>query len=222
MATLKDFVTQESRPLPVILLADTSGSMTANGKIQILNDSVRDMLSSFQKTEDLRSVIYFLSITFGDGHASLHTSFRPVNEVNWQPMPASGDTPMGKAFSLLTEILESKDEIPSRSYRPAIILVSDGQPNDSWEQPLQALLNSPRAGKAFRFAMGIGEDADLGMLNRFLSGSDQRVFSASDSRDIQKFFRYVTMSVTTRSRSQNPNVMLTLPPMADDLDDLEF
>ena len=37
MATLKDFTVTKPRPLPVILLADVSGSMASEGKIDALN-----------------------------------------------------------------------------------------------------------------------------------------------------------------------------------------
>lgn len=222
MATLKDFVTQESRPLPVILLADASGSMAENSKIRILNEAVKDMIESFKEAELQRTELFFMSIIFGGDQASIHTPFMPVKDVVWNEINASGGTPMGKAFDLLTQILENKEKIPSRSYRPSIILVSDGQPNDVWDYPLEQLLKSDRGGKAFRFAMGIGDDADTGMLEKFLANTEQRVFSASDAREIKKFFRYVTMSVTTRSKSQNPNAQQTLPPISDDLDELDF
>lgn len=35
---------QDPRPLPVVLLVDTSGSMTQDNRIGICNDSVREML----------------------------------------------------------------------------------------------------------------------------------------------------------------------------------
>ena len=37
MSRLKEFTTQTARPLPVVLLADVSGSMGTDGKIQALN-----------------------------------------------------------------------------------------------------------------------------------------------------------------------------------------
>jgi uncharacterized protein YegL len=222
MAFLKDFVTQTARPLPVILLADVSGSMTVDGKIDTLNAAVKDMLDTFQNVEEARSEVFFLAITFGNGQAQVHTPFKPATKVKWSLMQANGNTPMGAAFKLLTDILEDVDKIPSRSYRPTIVLISDGVPTDDWQHLLDQLLASPRAGKAYRMAMGIGEDADTSMLKRFLADPEQRVFSATDARDIQKFFRYVTMSVTSRSRSQSPNAPPALPPMSDDLDELEF
>lgn len=134
-------------------------------------------------------------------------------------MEAKGPTPMGAAFELATRFLENKTEIPSRSYHPNLILISDGQPTDNWKEPLQQLLNSDRASKALRFAMGIGFDADEETLKAFLIGQHPEipVFRADETK-IQKFFRWITVTVSSRSRSVNPN---SVPPIDfDNLDEL--
>ena len=76
MSMLKEFTVQSARPLPVILLADVSGSMGVDGKIQALNLAVREMLSAFQDEADLRAEVHVAVVTFG-GHAKVHTPFCP-------------------------------------------------------------------------------------------------------------------------------------------------
>ncbi len=44
MSKLKEFTASSARPLPVLLLADVSGSISTNGKIDALNDAVQEML----------------------------------------------------------------------------------------------------------------------------------------------------------------------------------
>jgi hypothetical protein len=44
---LKDFVIAEPRPLPVIILANISGSMAEGGKIDALNEALANMLRVF-------------------------------------------------------------------------------------------------------------------------------------------------------------------------------
>src|SRR5689334_3507688 len=51
MTELKDFVLQTARPLPVILLADVSGSMKEDGKIDALNEAVANMIGAFAEEE---------------------------------------------------------------------------------------------------------------------------------------------------------------------------
>ena len=50
-----------------------------------------------------------------------------------------------------------------------IVLVSDGLPNDNWEQEFEAFKQSERAQKATRMAMAIGNDADETMLKEFIN-----------------------------------------------------
>jgi len=220
MSRLREFTTTVARPLPVIVLADVSGSMAANGKIDTLNDAVAEMIKTFAEEEDTRAEIHLAIITFGADGAKLHKPLKPASETTWEKMDATGSTPMGDAFSIVQKLIEDHQIIPSRAYSPTIVLVSDGVPTDDWETPLASLLNSERASKAARFAMGIGDDADKETLKAFLGNSEARVFEANAAREIKTFFRWVTMSVASRSRSANPNSIVAIEPT--DLDDFDF
>lgn len=221
---LKEFALTQPRPLPVILLADVSGSMEADGKIDALNAAIAEMVKSFSTESRLRAEIQVSMITFG-GDAQLHLPLTPAHEVgSLSPLTASGATPMGQALTLARELLEDKDAIPSRAYRPSLILVSDGHPTDAWEEAFKAVCLSDRAQKATRFAMAIGEDADEAMLKAFVNDNEAPVFRANHARDIHRFFRAVTLSVSSRTKSQNPDQAEPFripPPPADDFD-LEF
>lgn len=220
MSKLKEFTASTARPLPVLLLADVSGSMSKNGKIDSLNDAVTAMLESFGAEDDSRAEIHICVITFGKEGARLHQPLAAASSVQWTRMVAGGGTPMGAAFEAATTMIEDRAQIPSRAYRPTIVLVSDGQPTDEWEVPLQRLLGSERASKAARFALGIGDDADDAMLTAFLATPEARVHRAHEARQIKQFFRWVTMSVTHRSRSANPDSVVAVEPT--DLDEYEF
>ncbi|MDO4231360.1 MAG: VWA domain-containing protein [Lautropia sp.] len=220
MSSLKKFTVSAPRPLPVIVLADVSGSMGENGKIQALNASLKEMIATFGKESRLRAEIQVGIISFG-GVARTHTDLIPAHSIaGFTDLGASGQTPMGAAFELACELLEDKERIPSRAYRPVLILLSDGLPTDEWEEPLQRLCQSDRAQKATRMAMAIGPDADEGMLKTFANDPEAPIFRAHNARDIHRFFRAVTMSVTSRSTSQNPNAgaPLVIPPPTDDPD----
>jgi uncharacterized protein YegL len=217
MASRKEFTTQSARPLPVILLADVSGSMEADGKIQALNHAVREMISSFQGEDDLRAEIQLAVIAFGDNTAKVHLPLAHASQSTWTDMPASGSTPMGAAFQQALTMLEDRATIPSRAYRPTLVLLSDGQPNDEWKAPLDALLKSERGAKAFRMALAIGSDADTSVLQAFLANPEAKVLRAEDARQIRTVLRFVTMTVMRRSRSATPNAIAPLSP-DDDLD----
>ena len=218
MPSLREFTVSSARPLPVILLADVSGSMAADGKMDALNRAVAEMQAAFAKEEDERAEIHLAVVTFGRT-AALHVPLTPANDVSWTPMRANGRTPLGAALDIATDLIDDRDRVPSRAYRPTVVLVSDGLPTDEWEGPLQRLLASERAAKAERFALAIGADADHDMLRRFLNDPEGRVFEAHEGHEIRKFLRWVTMSVTSRSRSAAPNRTADIDPDLDDFGD---
>ena len=214
----EEFTVSEARPLPVILLLDSSGSMEGD-KINILNDAVREMLQSFASEDDISAAIHVGVIQFGRT-VGWHQPLLPVEDVinQWSDLTASGKTPLGQALTLLRDSLEDRNIVSSRAYRPTIVLVSDGKPTDDWGGSMAELLASPRASKAARFVMGIGADADSVILSQFIdTASGSRVFEAHEAGRIQKFFRFITMSVTTRTRSGNPNEIIPADP-----DDYDF
>lgn len=216
MSKLKEFTVSSARPLPVIVMADISGSMAADGKIDALNSAVAEMIAAFAEEDDGRAEIHVAVATFG-GDAALHVELTPASGVQWTPMKANGRTPMGAALDIVTDLIEDRERVPSRAYRPTVVLVSDGLPNDEWRGPLARLLGSERAAKAQRFALGIGADADHDVLRAFLDDAEGRVFEAHEAREIRKFFQWVTMSVSSRSRSAQPNHTVDVDPL--NLDD---
>ncbi len=219
MSTLRDFTVASPRGLPVVLLLDVSGSMAVDGKIDALNVAVAAMLDSLSGEDTSRVDIQLAVIAFGHDTATVVRPLTSATDAEWQPLEAAGNTPMGAALTLAATLVEDRDQIPSRSYVPTIVLVSDGQPNDDWEPPLSRLLASERASMASRFAMAIGADADIAMLERFVGDPHVPVFRADQAQEISRFFRWVTMSVTQRVRSVSPNSVIAMePPSLDDLD----
>lgn len=226
MSTLKSFVANTARPLPVIVLADTSGSMGDNGKIEALNQALREMIRSFATESRVRAEIQVGIITFSGTSADVHLPLTPAHQIlETKTMIARGKTPMGAAFDAVRTLLEDRDLIPARAYRPALVLISDGLPNDDWEPPLSRLQSSERAKKATRFAMSIGDDANDEMLSKFLNDKEAPLFKTHEARDIHRFFKAITMSVTSRTSSANPDITsginLSELPDGDELD-LDF
>ena len=222
MSQLKDFVVATARPLPVLVLADTSGSMSGD-KIRVLNQALAEMIRSFAEESRLRAEIQVGVITFG-GTVNAYLPLTPAHQISAMPtLTAEGATPMGGAITQATQWVEDKTLMPSRAYRPVLILLSDGAPTDEWETPLKALDTSDRGKKAARFAMAIGADADATMLKAFAKDPEAPLFQSHEARDIRRFFRAVTMSVTAASRSANPgqNTPLQLADQNSPLD-LDF
>ena len=206
---LDNFITNVGRPLPVFLLLDVSGSM-AGTKIDTLNDCVKEMIKDFQNERMSEVALKLCVITFGGGSATLHTKLSPLKDVEFTDLHASGNTPLGSALNMASAIINDKEQVPSKGYRPVVVLVSDGYPNDSWEQPLNEFVNGKRTSKCERWALGIGEGYDSNMLQKFLGDTDKKVFDASVAKEITKFFKLVTLSTIARSKSQDPNSIINI------------
>jgi len=199
------FTAAKAKPLPVILLLDVSGSMGGE-KIRNLNDAVRDMLEVFGDTENSETEIWVAIITFGD-QVKLHQKLVSAGQIQWQDLSAGGSTPLGVALQMAKAMIEDKDIVPSRAYRPTVVLVSDGQPTDDWENPLKGFISDGRSGKCDRMAMAIGAQADETVLGKFIEGTPNGLFYSENAKQMRDFFKFVSMSVTIRTKSQTPNVI---------------
>jgi uncharacterized protein YegL len=234
------YTTNEAKVLPVILLLDVSGSMrvvapgtgksTPTGKtvetdgetykevvggvsrIQLLNEAVGKVLATLARQETMGFEFSVSVFTFGET-ARLHMEPTAAAEATWSPMCADGGTPMGAAIGLAKELIEDKSRIPSRAYRPAVILVSDGIPTDQWETPLTGFVSNGRSSKCDRMAMAIGKECNEDMLQKFIAGTENKLFHGEDAESIHEFFKRVTMSVSMRIKSKDPNKL----PSEDDI-----
>jgi len=203
----KKFTTPTAKPLPVVLLLDVSHSMSGD-KIENLNKAVENMLDTFAQEEKMETEILVSVITFG-GQVDLHVPFTKASQVQWQGLQVNGDTPMGTALKMAKAMIEDKETTPSRAYRPTIVLVSDGQPTDgsTWKQAMNDFISEGRSSKCDRMAMAIGRDVDETVLTRFIEGTPHDLFYAENAGQLHEFFQRVTMSVTMRTQSKNPNVV---------------
>lgn len=210
MGLLDEFTTSTARPLPVILMLDTSGSMQADGKIEALNAGLVELVDTLRAEDDGTGAIHIAVVTFGGDAARVDVPFSRVSGVaGIQPLQASGRTPMGGALDLVASMIEDREVIPSRAYRPTVALLSDGIPTDDWETPMERLLKGERASKATRMALGIGADADRECLIKF-AGSPDGVRRIDEASRIRDYLQFVSMSVVARSASQDPNAPVTV------------
>lgn len=210
------YTSSKAKPLPIILLLDESNSMSGD-KIERLNEAVNKMLNSFKKEETQASEFLISIIGFGGNYqgemngrsAKIHNQPTAAADIRFSGVSAYGLTPLGEALKLAKNLIEDKEKTPSRAYRPLVILVTDGYPTDAWEIPFFDFVENGRSSKCDRMALGVGGNTDMDMLSKFVAGTGHQVFTTDQADGIVKFFKFVTMSVVTRTRSQNPNLVPT-------------
>ena len=221
---LNSYVAREPRPLPIFVLADTSGSMRGE-KINELNLALREMLNALNAADDIRGKFQLSVIAFG-GDVKVLQPLADIEGLILTELSAAGNTPMGQAFEMVREMIEDRNVVSSRAYTPTIVLISDGLPTDCTEEmyrrknyfdwePLVDLHNGERSSKCQRMALGIGEDADIDMLKSFIDNPEIPIIKTKDASGITKFFRWVTMSTVARMTSINPNEISVVAPMFD-------
>lgn len=181
------------RPLHFILIADCSGSMLADGKIQALNNAVRETLPHLRDlaARNPHAQILVRALAFSSGvrwHVGEPT---PVERLAWSDLHAYGHTDLGAALAEVASVLRSPPMEP-RSLPPALVLVSDGEPTDDYLAGLRALMGTPWGAKAVRLAVGIGRDADLDVLERFIGRPDIRPASAAHPEQLVALIRWAS------------------------------
>jgi len=196
-----------AKPLPVILLLDVSGSMDGD-KIDSLYDAVVEMIKTFEHEAVKETIINIAIITFG-AEVNLHTPYTPVSQLaanGISRFDADGMTPMGTALRMAKDMIDDKDTTSRKMYRPAVVLVSDGEPNDDWRDPLNQFIHTGRSQKCQRFAVAIGNDANKSVLRMF-ANDDASMFEADNAGDISSKFQKISTVVSQRSKSKDPNVI---------------
>ncbi len=203
----KKYTVSASKPFPIILLLDVSGSMNSSvsqntTRISELNLAVEAFLETLKKEMEFTYQVSI--ITFGT-EVNLHVPPTEVNSITWQPLRASGLTPLAQALEMTHDLIGDYSQVPKRCYKPTIILLSDGAPNGKpWRSPMNVLKSEGRSQHCDRIAIGVGPEAFEGdakeVLKEFIKGSHYNVvFEAVDAAHLSKIFDQVTMTIIEKS-----------------------
>ena len=181
-------VTQRTpkRELHFILVCDISGSMRIEGRIQGLNQAIRETIPEIQSAvkEKPNAQVLIRVLRFSDEATWCAKQPTPLEQFQLdQDLSAEGLTYLNKAFDKLAEAL-SHPRLPSHMLPPVIVLISDGQPCEPWEKSLEALIATTWGGKAVRLAVAVGEDADRNLMRRFVGDPKINVFEVRYSGEI--------------------------------------
>lgn len=197
------------RIMHLIFLVDTSGSM-GGAKIASLNTAVREALSDVgeisKNNSDARIKIAVLEFA-----SDINWMYpQPIDSESfvWQDLSAGGATSLGAAYSELNSKLSRTNGFmaePTGSRAPAIILLTDGQPTDSYEHALEKLNGNRWFKIGVKVAIAIGdEDTDINTLVKF-TGNKETVITVHDVHQLKKIIH--TVSVTaSQVASQSASV----------------
>jgi uncharacterized protein YegL len=185
-----------SRPLHFFWICDCSGSMQADGKIQSLNNAIKEALPHMLHAaeENPNAQVFVRAARFSDGaqwHVAMPT---PVADFRWNDLKAGGMTDMGKAIRMVAEQLRIPP-MSDRALPPILVLVSDGQPTDDYAAAMRELLDLPWGKRAVRIAVAIGVDADHDALQVFVGNPEIPVLQANNAETLVNYIRWASTAV---------------------------
>ena len=194
-----------TRPLHFIFIADCSGSMSVNGKIESLNQAIKLVIPLMVKVadENPHAQILVRALAFSVG-AQWHLSQpTPVEQFSWTDLEIPDDcggTDMGRAFEMVAAQLKMPP-MTDRALPPVLVLLTDGGPTDDASAGLRVLLAEPWGKKAVRVAIAIGDDAELGILQKFIDHPELKPLLANNPDQLVKHIKWASTNVLKAASS---------------------
>jgi uncharacterized protein YegL len=199
--------------------------MQSDGKIQSLNNAIKEAIPHMQKAadENPNAQVLVRALKFSDGAQWHLAEATPVADFRWTDLKAEGMTDMGRALTVLGEQLRIPP-MTDRALPPVLVLISDGQPTDDFETGLKFLMEIPWARRAVRIGIAIGSDADQDTLRKFIANPEIQPLQANNAETLVNYIRWASTAVlkaasspASLSKDSSPsagNVPVPAPPAA--------
>lgn len=206
-----EFVDNPENRCPVVLLLDTSASMRGD-RITALNGALQHFKSSIIQDECASLRVEIAIVTFGKS-VSVVQHFVGIDEFNPPQLAASGLTPMGSAMALGIDLIAERKAIYKRNgvqyYRPWLLLITDGGPNDDWVESAHRMQQADTDKKLISFVIGV-QEADMHTLKRI--APPQRPPVHLRGLEFAELFSWLSTSLQ-RVSSGKVGEMRALPPI---------
>ncbi|MEH1806458.1 vWA domain-containing protein [Nostoc sp.] len=208
---MPEFVENPENRCPVILLLDTSGSMSGQ-PIQELNRGLAAFKADVLKDSQTSLSVEVAMITFGP-IVKLTQDFVTIDQFTPPTLEVGGVTPMGAAIEYALDFIENRKQTYKDNgilyYRPWVFLITDGAPTDSWNSAAQRLRQAEAQSRLSFFAVGV-KDADMNILKQI--SPPERSPVTLNGLDFREMFVWLSASMK-RVSSGKVGQAVALPAM---------
>jgi uncharacterized protein YegL len=203
----------EGSPKKVMVLfymIDTSGSMSGT-KIGTVNSALEEVMPDLESISQANddAEIKVAIMTFSSGFEWITqngpVSIQDAGMLVQSGFEAAGLTDLGSACLELDKKLSRTAFLQSATgaFAPVILLFSDGAPTDNYEDGLKQLYTNAWFKNSIKIAIAIGDDADMGILQKFTSNMES-IVKANDRKTLTKLIHTVSVRASQfQSHSKN-------------------
>jgi uncharacterized protein YegL len=215
-----DLIDNPSPRCPCMCVLDTSGSMgggvfgglfsSSPTPIDQLNEGFQHFLEALKEDEVAAYSVELGVITAG-GSVQEVLPFTTAVQINGViPFQATGQTPLGGAVELALKRLEERKAEYKRNgvpyYQPWLVVISDGEPTDNWQQAAQEAKAQSANRKLVSLMVGV-QGADMNKLGQFSSKPALKL----DGLKFSEFFEWLSASMSRVSASSSTSASVPLP-----------
>lgn len=192
--------TINGKKFAVCMVIDVSGSMSPY--VDELSEKFNEFISNAKEDNDVKNTMDLAVLTFSSDVNDELNGFSDIKGVQRMNFSAYGTTNMSLALERANEMVRERTHVYRRmgieAYKPWIILMTDGYPDDAYAVSAigSILKQREKDGKVHVFALGMGRDFDKNVL---MSVAD-KCFAITDW-NFAEFFTWLGKSVAMVSKS---------------------
>lgn len=195
------------RKLPIIMLIDTSSSMSGLG-IQQVNVNLKEYINDLKASDEFRNSIVLSIVTF-NSTPDILADFVPLESFTPANLHTSGSTDLASGIDTVMSLIDHQRSVYLDKYKRALfVVISDGNPDpgNKWKEAIKKINADHIMSRAVRIALGAGSDDDINdtTLEAFILNREiDRAVRIGTLQNFREFFKYLR-TVTIEMKNSKP------------------